>query len=135
MKAATSATISTLTMVEVLRSASDKACAPASSTPRCCSGASGGIGAGAASAGPGLESGWEGSLAMVWSLPRRGTAGVVRCAVQQIERRRLRAEDQAGAFLQRLIDRSQVEQELGQFRILLEYGVVLRGLLFRFADD
>src|SRR6266516_4190516 len=65
--AATSAAISTLTMVEVLRSASDKACAPASSTPRSGSGASGRFGVGAASAGPGLESGWEASSAMVWN--------------------------------------------------------------------
>src|SRR6266853_78066 len=68
--AATSAAIRNLTMVEVLRSASDKACAPASSTPRGGSGASGGFGVGVASEAPGLESGWEGSLAIVWTLPR-----------------------------------------------------------------
>src|SRR5439155_13296284 len=82
MNAATSAPIRNLTMVEVLRSASDKACAPASSSPRGGSGTSGGFGAGAASAGAGLESGWEGSLAIVWNLSRGCTATVVRCAVQ-----------------------------------------------------
>src|SRR2546428_12427741 len=70
MNAATSPAISNLTMVEVLRRASDKGCAPASSTPRICSGASGGFGVGAASAGPGLA----GSLGIVWNLSRGGTA-------------------------------------------------------------
>src|SRR6266566_6296209 len=70
MNAATSAAIRNLTMVEVLRSASDKARAPASSTPRSGSGASGGLGVGAVSAGPGLGSGREGSLAIVWKLAR-----------------------------------------------------------------
>src|SRR5881396_3522972 len=67
MKATTSAAMSSLTMVEVLCSASDKACAPASSTPRGGMGAPAGWGVVAAPAGSGLDSGWEASLAMVWN--------------------------------------------------------------------
>ena len=68
MKATTSAPISILTMLKLLRSASDKASALASSAPCAGPGAAAGCGAPGALVGSRLEPGGEASLSMSYFL-------------------------------------------------------------------